>query len=948
MALQNELALAKSFDKSDLAYCIIKVILDESGKPCDWEFVYLNEALAKIEGLPKEELLGRRFFEIFPNADKKWFKYYYPAAYEDQSFIFDDVSEEIGSALRIRCFPIEQGYCGCVIEDITNEFERIASKVSEMKIDSLADRDQENSYEGLLQKKMLASLGFFEAFVHTFVSSYYLDLEKGNFIAFNQDESHKEYGQYGSWDIMKDYIREKVHQDDREELRLASGVDYIRARLEKEERYSVILRDIGAGYIRWLQFQVMRGADKSHAAIGFQDITGHMLARNELLAVRDLVKAARWTIKINESGEITSIWFSDVIRAMLRYKDENDFPDSLEFWISRIHPEDRDSRVARLKSAIGDRSGNTIFDVQYRIRTKDDEYIMVRSAATINRDQNGVATDAIGIFVDVNDTYLKEERQRELEHSQERLRDALDAAEHANRAKTTFLNNMSHDIRTPMNAIIGFTSLAATHIDNKEQVVDYLGKIQTSGNHLLSLINDVLDMSRIESGNMKIEPKEVHLPDVLHDLRTIIQSSVNAKQLDIFFDTVDVVHEDVICDKLRLNQILLNIVSNSIKFTKPGGTISVRVIEKPSGNKKYANIEFRIKDTGIGMSPEFTEHIFEVFAREDTSAVRKIQGTGLGMAITKNIVDMMGGMITVASEQDKGTEVVINLPFETADKQVHYGVIPELKGARALVADDDSDNAISVSDMLGKIGMRADWTLSGKEAVLRTEVAVKQCDEYSVYLIDWMMPDLNGIETVRRIRRVIGNSKPIIILTAYDWTDIEEEAKEAGVTAFISKPMFMSELHEVLSRPFRTEVLKEEKKEKLPNFEGKRILLVEDNELNQEIAVEILSQVGFEVDVAQDGLEAFEKMKALENKRYDLILMDIQMPRLDGYETTRLIRGLACAEVASTPIIAMTANAFEEDKQNALAAGMNGHIAKPIEIGKLMEMLAGMIGVSER
>lgn len=528
----------------------------------------------------------------------------------------------------------------------------------------------------------------------------------------------------------------------------------------------------------------------------------------------------------------------------------------------------------------------------------------------------------------------KEYRQREL------LVDALNAAERANRAKTTFLNNMSHDIRTSMNAIIGFTALAAAHVDEPELVQDYLAKISTSGQHLLSLINDVLDMSRIESRRVKIEEKEVHLPDVMHDLRMIVNANIVSKNIEFFIDAVDVDNEDILCDKLRLNQVLLNLLSNAVKYTKNGGQIIVRIIQKPGFSNGYATYEFHVKDNGIGMSKEFQKHLFETFTREESATVSGIQGTGLGMAISKNIVDMMGGTISVESEEGKGTEYTVSIPFKVLGNSAKYEVVPQLQGVRVLVADDDFDTAISVIRMVQEIGMRSEWTLSGKEAVLRTKVAVEQGDEFGAYIIDWMMPDLNGIKTVRRIRKLIGESKPIIILTAYDWADIEQEAREAGVTAFCSKPLFMSELRDVLSQPYR--VKKEETPASPYRFEGKKALLVEDNLLNQEIAQAILQDAGFTVDTADDVAVAVERLQDSKQGEFDLVLMDIQMPKMDGYAATRQIRTLP-SDVANVPIVAMTANAFEEDKQKAIRAGMNTHIAKPIEAWRLMETLAHIL-----
>ena len=537
-----------------------------------------------------------------------------------------------------------------------------------------------------------------------------------------------------------------------------------------------------------------------------------------------------------------------------------------------------------------------------------------------------------------------EEKNRELGESQAALSDALVAAEHASRAKTTFLNNMSHDIRTPMNAIVGFTALAASHIDNKEQVRDYLSKISVSSQHLLSLINDVLDMSRIESGNVTISESDTHLPDVIHDLRTIIQSSITAKQLELFIDTQDVRHEDIVTDRLRLNQILLNILSNAIKFTPNGGMISFRVIEKPSSPTDKAVFEFRIKDNGIGMSEEFQKSIFEAFTREKSSTVSGIQGTGLGMAITKNIVDMMGGTITVHSEEQKGSEFIVKLPCRISESPVTFGPIPELQGLRALVADDDTNTCLSVCAMLRDIGMRPDWTNYGKEAVVRAKEALESADAFSAYIIDWIMPDINGIETVRRIRKVIDDSTPIIILTAYDWADIEEEAREAGVTAFCSKPLFMSELRNVLSQRFRSCEKAEQKEPASAGFAGKRVLLAEDNEMNRMIAVAILEEAGLTADIATDGTEAVEKIASAPAGYYNIVLMDIQMPHMDGYTAAKQIRALDDAQKANIPIVAVTANAFEEDRKIALESGMNGHLAKPYDIPAMMETLKSLLG----
>ena len=521
------------------------------------------------------------------------------------------------------------------------------------------------------------------------------------------------------------------------------------------------------------------------------------------------------------------------------------------------------------------------------------------------------------------------------------LSDAVAAAETANRAKSTFLSNMSHDIRTPMNAIIGFTTLALSNINDAERVKDYLGKTLASSNHLLSLINDVLDMSRIESGKIHLEEVEVNLSDVLHDLKTIVSGQIYAKQLEFYMDAMDVTDEDVYCDKTRLNQILLNLLSNAIKFTPAGGTVSVRVRQLAGKVRGCGQYEFRIKDNGIGMSQEFAQKIFEPFERERTSTVSRIQGTGLGMAITKNIVDMMGGTIKVQTAQGKGSEFIICLPMRTQDEHRPVEKITELEGLKALVVDDDFNTCDSVTKMLVKVGMRAEWTLSGKEAVLRARQSIEMSDVYHAYIIDWRLPDMNGIEVTRQIRS-LHDDTPIIILTAYDWSDIEVEAKAAGVTAFCSKPMFMSDLRETLMSALgqnQTDAAQELLPQKNADFKGRHILLVEDNELNREIAQEILREYGFRVDTAENGAVAVEKVCTAAPGSYDLVLMDVQMPVMDGYTATRKIRALDDPARAKIPILAMTANAFDEDRCNALESGMNGFLSKPIVIGDLVQEL---------
>lgn len=536
----------------------------------------------------------------------------------------------------------------------------------------------------------------------------------------------------------------------------------------------------------------------------------------------------------------------------------------------------------------------------------------------------------------VTDQVKKQHEQTQI------LQDALMQAQHANQAKTTFLSNMSHDIRTPMNAIIGFATIAVSHMERTDQVRDCLHKILSSSNHLLGLINDILDMSRIESGKLQIHNQECNIPELMHNLVNIIQPQVKAKQLEMFIDTFEVVNEDVITDPLKLNQICINLMGNAVKYTPAGGVVSFRIIQQATFKHGWGEYVFVIKDNGIGMSKEFVRHIFEPFERESTATRSGIQGAGLGMAITKNIVDMMGGEITVESEVGKGSTFTVKIPLQLQDIEKSTEQIRELEGLRALVVDDDFNVCDSVSKMLKSIGLRSEWTTSGREAVYRAKSSHDDGDPYHTYIIDWQMPETSGIETARRIRSVVGQDAPIIILTAYDWTDIEEEAKEAGVTAFCAKPLFMSDLKSALLAANNigdhgSTQAGDSWTQK--DFGGKRILLVEDNEMNREIAGVILEEVGFVIESAPDGTDAVAMVEKAEEGYYDAVLMDVQMPVMNGYEATKAIRAMQRKDVKTLPIIAMTANAMEEDKEAALKSGMNAHVAKPLDIELLMSVL---------
>lgn len=579
--------------------------------------------------------------------------------------------------------------------------------------------------------------------------------------------------------------------------------------------------------------------------------------------------------------------------------------------------------------------GDAEVSLDYWSGTSGRAQVCARQTFIMTRDND---TDDIMVMVVTKDITEQVQKQREQTQA---LQDALMQAQHANQAKTTFLSNMSHDIRTPMNAIIGFATIAYSHIDNKEQVRDCLQKVLSSSNHLLSLINDILDMSRIESGKVQIKEQECNISELMHNLVNIIQPQVKAKQLELFIDTFEVNNEDVIADPLKLNQVFINLMSNAVKYTPAGGTITFRIIQKTTFRHGYGDYSFIIKDNGIGMSPKFVQHVFEPFEREVTATQSGIQGTGLGMAITKNIVEMMNGRISVESELGKGSTFTVELSLKLQDSEKNNIQIRELEGFRSLVVDDDLNTCDSVSKMLRQIGMRAEWTTSGREAAYRAKLATEEGDPYHTYIIDWQMPEMSGVETARRIRQSVKSDVPIIILTAYDWTDIEEEAKEAGVTAFCAKPLFMSDLKAALLSANNLADKKEEEAAPwtLADFSGRRILLVDDVELNREIAEVILTEAGFVVEMAPDGTDAVAMVSKSEEGYYDAVLMDVQMPIMDGYEATREIRKLPREDVKNLPIIAMTANALEEDKAAALKNGMNAHLSKPLDMGTFIALL---------
>ena len=738
-----------------------------------------------------------------------------------------------------------------------------------------------------------------------------------------------------------------VIPEDKEIWFNVTRIENIVERLREKNVYNVIMRSEhkDSKNMEYIQFTFTRVSDdekvlqlvmavkKITETIEKELMQRNLLRRYELLFVSATADVYSHLLRVDlETWETIQI---DIRDGEFTKINVGNWEDYLEARVAEVRPEDREKvRSTFCRSAFEQAKAGDKLICSYESDASGDAAAMKYYTVTARVQGEKGQRFATVFSIDYTEMVENERKQQAL------LESALAQAQQANAAKTTFLSNMSHDMRTPMNAIIGFSAIAASHIDNTERVKDCLDKIMSSSNHLLSLINDILDMSRIESGKVQIQEQKCNLSELLHTLANIIQPQVKEKQLDFFIDTIDVANEDIYTDPLKLNQIFINILGNAVKFTPAGGSVSFRMRQKPCAVKDYGTYEFSIKDTGIGMSDEFMEHIFEPFERESSTLKSGIEGTGLGMAITKRLVEIMGGTIKVSSVKGKGTEFVIDLDLKLQENSDAGQIIAELEGLRAPVVDDDVDTCDSVAGMLRQIGMRSEWTTSAGEAVQRAREAYAEQDSFHTYILDLNMPEQSGIETAGKIREAVGDDTLIMILTAYDWSDVEKEAKEAGIAAFCRKPLFMSDLKNAL---LKANHLVEESKAEMSftdqDFSGKRVLLAEDNDLNREIATEILKEAGFIVETAVDGSEAVSMVEKSEEYYYDIILTDIQMPIMDGYEEVVAIRSMNRKDIATMPIIAMTANAFEEDKALALKCGMNGHIAKPLDISAVFRTL---------
>lgn len=763
------------------------------------------------------------------------------------------------------------------------------------------------------------------------------------------------------------YCSAHVHEDDRQHFLEATDIGYIRKRLETEDSFAFRYRARQSdGEIQYFEVRIVRGeaeGDSVDAVMGIRSVDAEVkkeLEYQEKLAnaytqVRHnlsqeeqyrqaIVSEAILVYNVNISQDL----LEDNIYVMLDNKPISvlglvglEAPCRASEFFSRFAS---DGVQEEYKSAFAE--GNNIGNLKAAFERGENEQVIefavyfsgrtmiLRQTMLLFRDLD--TNDIIGLC---NCKDITKTRQKELE-SQRALKDALDAATLANQAKTDFLSRMSHDIRTPMNAIIGMTAIAGAHIDDTERVKDSLAKISASSRHLLGIINDILDMSKIESGKASLNEEDFNLSELLTNLFDMIRPQVRERRHELKVHIHDIKHEDVVGDSLRIQQVFVNIMSNAIKYTPQGGIITVSVSEKLIPKTGTACYEFIFEDNGIGMPQEFLDRIFEPFERVEDLRTSKIQGTGLGMAITKNIVNMMGGQIQIESEVGKGSKFTVTIFLKLRDSVEMDTAV--LAGLPVLVADDDKIDCENTSIILQDIGMDSEWVLSGQEAVERVKARSQAGEDYFAVILDWKMPGMGGVETTRQIRSVVGDKVPIIIISAYDWSDIEEEARRAGANAFIGKPAFKSNF----TKLFLGLVQKEENDRQKEiseaggfDFRGIRVLLAEDNDLNREIAVELLSQTGMLLEEAENGKEAVDMFERAPEGYYDMILMDIQMPVMNGYDATVAIRALGRADSGRIPIIAMTANAFAEDVHAAMSAGMNEHIAKPLDLNLLLDCI---------
>ena len=707
------------------------------------------------------------------------------------------------------------------------------------------------------------------------------------------------------------------------------------------------------GSVRWFRSKGLLSRDAEGRPLQYRGVTIDITKQKEhdalyaelqneaasLNTIHEMLGSGKWTMDFDETGAMVRVTWSDEFRRMIGYRGTEDFPDVLESWSDLLHPDDREHVLKEYNETISDYSGQKTYDVEYRLRTKNRGYRWYRAVGKPTRRPDGSPISYIGVFIDITE---RKKMMQELAEQRESLSVALEDANQANKAKTAFLSNMSHEIRTPMNAIIGLDRIALSDPAISETTREHLEKIGLSAQHLLSIINNILDMSRIESGRMSVKNEEFSFAKLLAQINTIISGQCRDKGIAYECRVKGAVNDYYIGDDMKLRQVMINILGNAVKFTPSGGTVTF-VVESVARFGGKSTLRFIISDTGIGMSQEFLPRLFDAFSQEDSSSTNRFGSTGLGMAITRSIIELMSGTISVESEKNKGTTFTVTVTLidcgkenaETEEDPLHPHELC------VLVIDDDPIACEHARLILGQVGVSCEMALSGAEGLQMAKVRHARREPYNLILVDWRMPDMDGVETARRIRDAVGNETPVIILTSYNWDEIEDEARRAGVDTFVAKPLFAGTVLDEFREAFKkknAELVRE-----TVDLKGRRVLLAEDVAVNAEIMMMVLSMREIQADHAENGRIAVEKFVEHEEGYYDAILMDMRMPEMDGLEATRRIRETNRPDAGKIPIIALTANAFDEDVQNSMQAGLNAHLSKPVEPETLFRTLEELI-----
>ena len=707
------------------------------------------------------------------------------------------------------------------------------------------------------------------------------------------------------------------------------------------------------GSVRWFRSKGILSRDSEGRPLQYKGVTIDITEMKEhdalysalqneaasLNTIHEMLGSGKWTMDFDEAGQMVRVNWSDEFRRMIGYQGVEDFPDVLESWSDLLHPDDRERVLKEYNETISDYTGQKTYDVDYRLRTKNRGYRWYRAVGKPTRRPDGSPITYIGVFIDITE---QKKMMQELAEQRESLSAALEDANQANKAKTAFLSNMSHEIRTPMNAIIGLDRIALSDPDISKTTREHLEKIGVSAQYLLSIINDILDMSRIESGRMSVKNEEFSFAKMLAQVNTIISGQCREKGIEYECRVKGAVDDYYIGDDMKLRQVIINILGNAVKFTPSGGNVTF-VVEEIARFGGKSTLRFIFSDTGIGMSRDYLPKLFDAFSQEDLSRTNRTGSTGLGMAITRSIIELMNGTISVESEKDTGTTFTVTITLIDCDhkKDREDEIVLQPHELSVLVIDDDPIACEHAQLVLGQAGVNCEKALSGAEGVQMAKLRLARREPYNLILVDWRMPDMDGVETTRRIRDAVGPGTPVIILTSYNWEEIEDEAKAAGVDTFAAKPLFAGTVLDEFM-----EVFKRKNKElvrKTADLKGRRILMAEDVSVNAEIMIMMLSMREMQVELAENGRIAVEKYEEHEEGYYNAILMDMRMPEMDGLEATRRIRALNRSDAKKIPIVALTANAFDEDVQLSMQAGLNAHLSKPVEPEALFRTLEELI-----